>query len=79
MHLSANVNWRMCLRYRLTWYRPAHHRIALVSVRAVSSIDLAVQREILVQELKDFREAEECLKDALDLSKVQVDRQALVG
>ena len=52
---------------------------ALVSVRAVSSIDLAVQREILVQELKDFREGyEECLKrDALDLSKVQVDRQAL--
>jgi hypothetical protein len=52
---------------------------ALVSVRAISSSDLAVQRETLVEELRDFREGyEECLKrDALDLSKVQVDRQAL--
>ena len=52
---------------------------ALVSVRAISSSDLAVQRETLVEELKDFREGyEECLKrDALDLSRVQVDRQAL--
>ena len=52
---------------------------ALVSMRAISSSDLAVQRETLVQELRDFREGyEECLKrDALDLSKVQIDRQAL--
>ena len=52
---------------------------ALVSIHAISSTDLAIQRETLAEELRDFREGyEECLiRDALDLSKVQVDRQAL--